>query len=200
MNDIFLFKDLQPSPLEVQIIQPPPVLQEPLITATSFRQEESKDTLCSDSNLHSIARKLSRTLKESAPCEECSKLPAELTEAAKCIKDLTDMVESRKINKYRMDLVKDSYSQSPPTTQETFCQCSDLRDIAAGASKTITTVEKSDNPKSKWYMVVNNISPKFNILNSLKKLGIEIIFWDIAQFHLEDGSNSNFLRKCLLVP
>lgn len=108
--------------------------------ANAFEEGSSEDTLCSDSNLHSIARKLSKTLKESAPCEECSKLPTELTEAAKCIKNLTDMVESRKVNKYKMDLIKDCDCQSPPQTQDMFCQCCGLRDVAAGTSKPATYV------------------------------------------------------------
>ncbi|CAH1132886.1 unnamed protein product [Ceutorhynchus assimilis] len=50
-----------------------------------------------DSSLDVIARKLSKTIKDLAPCEECSKLPTELASAAKCIKDLTDMVRKRKV-------------------------------------------------------------------------------------------------------
>ncbi|ENN76003.1 hypothetical protein YQE_07383, partial [Dendroctonus ponderosae] len=56
---------------------------------------KSEEFKC-DSNLDVIARKLSKTIKDLAPCEECSKLPAELAGAAKCIRDLTDMVRKRK--------------------------------------------------------------------------------------------------------
>lgn len=86
-----------------------------------------------DSNLHVIARKLSKTLKDSEPCEECAKLPAELASAAKCIKDLSDLVESHKVKKMESEEIpkKGSYevgmktvaSQAPPATMDEGSQC-----------------------------------------------------------------------------
>ncbi|XP_076273051.1 uncharacterized protein LOC143204352 isoform X2 [Rhynchophorus ferrugineus] len=49
-----------------------------------------------DSSLAVVARKLSKTIKELAPCDECSTLPPEVTGAAKCIKELTDLVLKRR--------------------------------------------------------------------------------------------------------
>ncbi|CAH1959903.1 unnamed protein product [Acanthoscelides obtectus] len=85
-----------------------------------------------DSNLHVIARKLSKTIKETGPCQECSKLPAELTGAAKVIKDLTDLVESRKEKK-----------------KESACICESGRDsslhiIARKLSKTLQDTAPCD--------------------------------------------------------
>lgn len=86
-----------------------------------------------DSNLHIIARKLSKTLKDSEPCEECAKLPAELASAAKCIKDLSDLVESHKVKRTEPEEVprktsrempaKTVSSQAPPETMEEGSQC-----------------------------------------------------------------------------
>lgn len=74
-----------------------------------------------DENLHAIARKLSRTLKESAPCEECAKLPAELAGAAKCIKDLTDMVISRKVTVPEVQFKHPSGQSLPDVEPITSC-------------------------------------------------------------------------------
>ncbi|KAG5889417.1 hypothetical protein JTB14_032751 [Gonioctena quinquepunctata] len=102
-----------------------------------------------DSNLHIIARKLSKTLKESAPCEECSKLPA-LTGAAKLIKDLTDLVESRKIDRSSLDSMassKECSCQSPPQTEDESCQCDNLRDIGTGQSTVRFDMGPSESAK-----------------------------------------------------
>ncbi|XP_049819930.1 uncharacterized protein LOC109603205 isoform X2 [Aethina tumida] len=57
---------------------------------------DTSDNMCEE-NLHVIARKLSETLKQCEPCEECAFFPPELSQAAKCIKNLTDMVDMHRV-------------------------------------------------------------------------------------------------------
>lgn len=66
------------------------------LTNRKFNPEAQAGSFKCDSNLDVIARKLSKTLEELGPCYECSKLPAELAGAARCIKELTDMVRKRR--------------------------------------------------------------------------------------------------------
>lgn len=86
-----------------------------------------------DSNLHVIARKLSETLRKSAPCEECANLPAELMGAAKCIKDLSDLVQSHKVRgdgedtdrKKRKEKAKAGATHAPPEMMDEATQCTE---------------------------------------------------------------------------
>ncbi|CAH1105943.1 unnamed protein product [Psylliodes chrysocephalus] len=89
--------------------------------------------LCNcESNLHSIARKLSKTIKDCIPCPSCATgIPAEL-------KDLTDMVDSRRDAMSFESIGEisrtDISCQSPPATEENSTQCMDLRNIGTVVS------------------------------------------------------------------
>ncbi|XP_030751499.1 uncharacterized protein LOC115879012 isoform X3 [Sitophilus oryzae] len=75
--------------------------------------KQSEEFKC-DSSLAVVARKLSKTIKDLAPCDQCSNLPPELTGAAKCIKELTDMVLSRRRTKSPKAHHGCSCEQEPP--------------------------------------------------------------------------------------
>lgn len=49
----------------------------------------------SECNLYEIARELSKLLKECEPCGDCAHLPDDLIEAARLLKSLTDLVDSK---------------------------------------------------------------------------------------------------------
>ncbi|CAG9859511.1 unnamed protein product [Phyllotreta striolata] len=93
-----------------------------------------------ESNLHDIARKLSKTIKDCVPCADCAiGIPAELKGAAKLIKELTDMVDSRKealSYEFGESSVSrtDTSCQSPPPMEEISTQCKDLRTIGTVVS------------------------------------------------------------------
>ncbi|KAL1516635.1 hypothetical protein ABEB36_000520 [Hypothenemus hampei] len=123
--------------------------------AESTQQSESEEFKC-DSNLDVIARKLSNTIKELAPCEECSKLPAELAGAAKCIKELTDMVRKRKKKSSSRGCCCKSKSSAKieDFSEEDCCSCCGDGD----KEKTVKTILQV--PET---YVKNNVSSKFNV-------------------------------------
>nr|XP_023015414.1 uncharacterized protein LOC111504927 isoform X1 [Leptinotarsa decemlineata] len=138
-------------------------------------QENQSETFKCDSNLHVIARKLSKTLKEIAPCEECSKLP-ELTGAAKLIKDLTDLVESRKIHMRSLESIpskKDCSCQSPPQTENEWCQCNNFRDVGAGGSPGEGGAAKEKGDDSKPTETIFSVPPTFAEKNESSHLNIK---------------------------
>ncbi|XP_072382415.1 uncharacterized protein [Diabrotica undecimpunctata] len=94
-----------------------------------------------ESNLNVLARKLSKTIKDSDPRENCLNIPTELTDAVKMIKDLTDMVEKRKgerISVNTFSVSKNNCScQSPPSVAVAACQYIGLNDIGIVVSKSL---------------------------------------------------------------
>ncbi|VEN34463.1 unnamed protein product [Callosobruchus maculatus] len=114
------------------------------------RKEKSreKDSACTcgskgrDSSLHVIARKLSKTLQDTAPCDVCSNLPPDLKDAARCIKDLSDMVCSRKVDHAGdSKQKKDCFCQSLPPMEDGCCQCTTTKDKGIQETKSTKIVD-----------------------------------------------------------
>ncbi|XP_057671946.1 uncharacterized protein LOC130903723 isoform X2 [Diorhabda carinulata] len=139
--------------------------------------KSATDTL-NESNLNIIARKLSRTIKETEPCTDCSILPMELTGAVKIIKDLTDMVEKRKAEKLSLYAFSSSRTncscQSPPCTEETACQCLAIKDVGVVVSKALL--------------------PYSHILPNEENNATETLYSVPKTFVIEDQSSKNIVQ------
>ncbi|XP_050300880.1 uncharacterized protein LOC126739300 isoform X2 [Anthonomus grandis grandis] len=134
------------------------------LTNRKFNNNAISEEFRCESNLDVIARKLSKTIKELAPCDECSKLPAELAGAARCIKELTDMVRKRKVKSSTTNAGGCNCCQSRPPSElpsrdlsEDCCTCCGPREGEGEGRKDVKTLLSPDKG------VTKDVSSKFNV-------------------------------------